>query len=523
MRYRGSGSVRGVRCQQFVPVVVAGPRGSAAVAGGSADAVAAAARLLRGGGSAVDAALAAAFAAAVSEPALTSLGGGGFLLYAAPRDEPEVLDFFVDVPGIGGAPGRVHVQTVVVDFARAGPAAAASEQVFHGGWGTVAVPGCFAGYLDAHRRWGRLPLAEVVRPAAELARAGATLSTPQVGLVRLVGDLLAITPESRELFAEVGRTGNFANPGYADLLLALGCGDVVGAWDPAFTGPLLAASRAGGGLLTEADVTTYRARLRTPLGVTHRQAQVWTNPAPSVGGSIVLDALARLPVAAEPGRARWSIVAEALADATLRRRRGPGQVSTGTTHVSVIDAHGGVAALTTSNGSGSGTLVPGWGVTLNNMLGEEDLHPGDPAQLTPGSRMGSMMAPTLVQWPDGTRVVLGTGGSERIRSALLGVLVRLIDEGCDLPQAVAAPRLHANGTGPIHVEPGFADADLAELSALAGARDWPGLEPWPDANVFFGGVHAVRLGPDGSVAAVGDARRSGASAVVLPDGTVRSA
>jgi gamma-glutamyltranspeptidase/glutathione hydrolase len=475
--------------------------------------------VLRGRGSAVDAVLAAAFAGAVCEPALTSLGGGGFCLHAAPGQEPEILDFFVDVPGIGGPPGTPHVETVVIDFAKAGPAAAASEQVFHGGWGTVAVPGCFSGYLDAHRRWGRLPLADVVRPAVGLAREGAVLSVIQLRFLTLVGDLLAITPDSRELFAGAGRTGVLRNPGYADLLLALGRGEVSGAWDPAFSAPLLAASRAGGGLLTDGDIAAYRPHLRTPLAVTHRGAEAWTNPAPSVGGSIVLDALARLP---QGEWVRWATVAEALADATLHRR-GPGQVSTGTTHVSVIDAQGGIAALTTSNGSGSGTLVPGWGVTLNNMLGEEDLHPGDPAQLVPGTRMGSMMAPTLVQMADGSRVVLGTGGSERIRSALLGVLVRLIDDASCLADAVAAPRMHTNGIGPIHVEPGFTDANLADLSALAAGREWPGLEPWPDANVFFGGVHAVRRAADGSVEAVGDARRSGASAVVLADGTVLSA
>ncbi len=518
--------MRTVTSLPSTPVAASGPAGSAAVSGGSREAVAAAVGVLRAGGSAVDAVLAAGFAAAVSEPVLTSLGGGGFLLHAAPDHEPEILDFFVDVPGIGG--GRradAHVETVVVDFSRAGPAAAASEQVFHGGWGTVAVPGCFAGYLEAHRRFGRLPLSEIVAPAAALARAGAELSPIQVGFVHLTIGLLSLTPESAAMFGEAEASGRYANPHYAALLEALADGSVTGPADPAFTEPMLAASGQGGGLLTLSDLEAYRATLREPLALQRHGAHVWTNPPPSVGGWIVGDALDRLADGSRRPRGRvvhWTAVAEALADATLARR-GPGQVPTGTTHLSVIDAQGAVAALTTSNGAGSGTVVPGWGVALNNMLGEEDLIDGSPSDLVPGTRMGSMMAPTLVELADGSRAVLGTGGSERIRSALLGVLLRLIDGGLSLADAVAAPRVHATGSGPIHVEPGLPDDDLIGLAALAQRRDWPGLEPWPDANLYFGGVHALRRSADGTVEAVGDRRRSGAVAVVLPDQRVITA
>ena len=295
---------------------------------------------------------------------------------------------------------------------------------------------------------------------------------------------------------------------------------MTGLADHAFGDDLLAAAAAGGGLLTAADVAAYRVRPRAPLDVAHRGSRVWTNPPPSVGGSIVAGALARLSQrAAAPG---WPEVADALARSTAAQR-GPGQVPTGTTHVSVVDGRGGLAAITTSNGSGSGTVVPGWGVALNNMLGEEDLQPADGSRLPAGTRMGSMMAPTLVALPDGSRVVLGTGGSERIRSALLAVIVRLVDEGRSLADAVAAPRLHLNSSGPVHVEPGFAESDLLALRALAADRGWPGVEQWPARNLFFGGVHAVRRAGDGTVEAVGDGRRTGSVGLVLPDGTVQVA
>ena len=114
-----AGSVRGMTS----PARLTGPPGSAAAAGGSPEAVAAALEVLRSGGSAVDGALAAVFAAVMSEPALTSLGGGGFCLSVEPGAPPELLDFFVDVPGRGGASVDPVVQTVVVDFARTGSAA----------------------------------------------------------------------------------------------------------------------------------------------------------------------------------------------------------------------------------------------------------------------------------------------------------------------------------------------------------------------------------------------------------------
>lgn len=500
------------------PAWLTGPPGSAAAAGGSPQAVGAALEVLRRGGSAVDGALAAAFAAVMSEPALTSLGGGGFCLSADPGAPPELLDFFVDVPGRGGTTAVPQVQTVVVDFARTGSAAGSSQQVFHGGWGTVAVPGCLSGYLAAHARHGRLPLADVVAPAIVLAQEGVDLEPGQRTFMHLVADLLDLTADSRSLFAEAAASGHYANRRYAHLLEELAAGRVTGLADHAVGDALLDAAAQGGGLLTREDLSSYRPESRRPLQVDHGDARVWTNPPPSVGGAIVVGALTRLAGADRP---QWSQVADALA-ASTREHRGPGQVPTGTTHISVVDARGGLAAMTTSNGSGSGTAIPGWGVALNNMLGEEDLAPADGSRLPAGARMGSMMAPTLVDLPDGSRVVLGTGGSERIRSALLGVVVRLVDEGRSLSEAVAAPRLHLNGSGPVHVEPGFGADDLAALGDLARDCGWPAVEQWPAPNLFFGGVHAVRLAVDGSVEAVGDRRRTGSVGVVLPDGEIRT-
>lgn len=165
--------------------------------------------------------------------------------------------------------------------------------------------------------------------------------------------------------------------------------------------------------------------------------------------------------------------------------------------------------MSVSNGSGSGVMVNG--VQLNNMLGEEDLNYairtrgiGAIHELEPGVRMGSMMAPTIAELHDGSKVALGTGGSERIRSAITTTLVSIIDHGRSLADSVLAPRIHVSADR-IEVEPGA----LVDVDAIDGRP----LHRWADPDLFFGGVHAVAKRSDGSVVAVGDPRRGGAVAV----------
>jgi gamma-glutamyltranspeptidase/glutathione hydrolase len=287
----------------------------------------------------------------------------------------------------------------------------------------------------------------------------------------------------------------FRNPAYADLLAALA--DGAGA-DEAFAEPLVEAMREHRGLVTHADMRQYVVIERTPVAMPRGGAWIWTNPPPAFGGAIVLEALGLVPTD-DP----WPALPGSLRDATARHRAPEsGEVRRGTTHLSVVDADGHVAALSLSNGSGSGTIAAG--VALNNMLGEADLHPGGFHSLPAGQRLSSMMAPTLAQTADGSLIALGTGGSERIRSALVQVLVRHLDLDEDLAAAIRAPRLHPSDEV-IDLEPGFPPE---YVDALAGAREWP----TPD--LYFGGVHAVTRDSGGRVTAVADTRRGGAVAVV---------
>jgi len=478
--------VRGV--SREIAVTASGPAGCGAVAAGSAYTCEAAAATLRLGGNAIDAAVAGAFAATVAEPTLASLGGGGFCLTAVAGGTPRVTDFFVDMPGLGTA-SNAAAPMVNLDVTFG----SGVQQEFHVGWSSVAVPGTLPGLLHLHAQDGRLPQADVIAPALTAARDGIVLDSVQVDFIRVIGPILTLTPTSAALFTPPLDGQPFRNAAYADVLAALTDGASA---QEAFGLNLAQEMAREHGLVTIDDLQQYDVIERTPVAMPRGDAWIWSNPPPAFGGAIVLESLGLVPTH-DP----WPALPLALRDAT-ERARSRAEVRRGTTHLSVIDPDGGIAALSLSNGSGSGTVCNG--VALNNMLGEADLHPGGFHSLPAGERLSSMMAPTIVQHGDGSLLALGTGGSERIRSALVQVLVRRLDLDEDLAAAIAAPRLHPTDDL-VDIEPGFPKEYVASLGAT---------RVWPTPDLFFGGVHAVTRDPKGRVTAVADARRGGAVAVV---------
>jgi gamma-glutamyltranspeptidase/glutathione hydrolase len=142
------------------------------------------------------------------------------------------------------------------------------------------------------------------------------------------------------------------------------------------------------------------------------------------------------------------------------------------------------------------------------MLGEEDLNPHGFHRHTGGRRMPSMMSPTVMLRDRELEVGLGSGGSNRIRSAILQTILRLVAGGLDVAEAVIAPRVHFEA-GAVQAEPGIDEAALARLE-----RRGYEVVRWEALNVFFGGVHAVARNPvTGDMLGAGDPRRGGAVAV----------
>jgi gamma-glutamyltranspeptidase/glutathione hydrolase len=488
------------------------------VAAGHPGSARAGADVMLAGGNAVDAALAAMLASFACEPLLTGLGAGGYMLVVAPDQAPTLLDFFVEAPGRGPAPAqRSELIPVPVSFGDA-------VQMFHVGAASVGTFGMPAGVCEAARRFGRVPLEQLVEPAAALARRGVALNRQQAYIVEILGGIVTSTPEARALFAPDGRLlragERLRQPELGDALLRLGAEGA----RPFYEGDLGAAIvdwvAARGGLVTTEDLAAYEAVDREPLRVSYRGRDVLTNPPPSAGGILIARALAMLDGAPSPPSPvqvvevmertqseRTPAFLAGLGDPEFVRdflARPVGRLGS-TTHIAALDRDGWACSVTCSNGSASGVIVPGTGVHLNNMLGEQDLNPLGFHRHPPGRRMPSMMSPTIVMRGGAAELAAGSAGSNRIRSAVLQTIIRSIDEGLEAQAAVEAPRVHFED-GMVYTEPGI---DVVALEA-AGRE----VSPFRERNLFFGGAQAAALDPVGGFSGGGDPRRGGAAIVV---------
>jgi gamma-glutamyltranspeptidase/glutathione hydrolase len=481
------------------------------------------ARVLREGGNAVDAAVASVITSFVTESPLTGLGAGGYMLVHTGQ-ETVVLDFFVAVPGADGAARGSDLVPIPVHFTPD------SAQVFHVGAASCGVPGTPAGLVEALRRFGSVPLAELAAPAARLAREGHTVTREQAYFISILEPILTHYHETAAIYAPdgalLGEGDTFVFGDLGDALERLGSeGD-----EPFYRGEVAAAISAWvverGGTLGPDDLGAYETIARRPVRARFEGREVLTNPPPSSGGVLIAyaldllerhggggleDLVAAMRIAQEARTEEFleGLYEQGFADAFLDPAR-VGEVADrlgSTTHITAVDGDGGCASVTCSNGTGSGLVVPGTGVHVNNMLGEEDLNPHGFHRHLPGRRIPSMMSPTVVLAEGRLEAGLGSGGSNRIRSAILQTIVRMVGEGLDVGAAVVAPRVHYEA-GTVQAEPGVDEAALRRLEA-AGYE----VFRWPDRNVFFGGVHAVACDPEsGALRGAGDPRRGGAVA-----------
>jgi gamma-glutamyltranspeptidase/glutathione hydrolase len=490
----------------------------------------AAAEIMRAGGNAFDAAVAAGFAGAVAEQTLTSLGGGGFLLARTAGEKGSnqeiFFDFFVDTPGLGRRQSiDPHFFPVTVDFG-------GSKQEFNIGMGSVAVPGILKGLLHVHERLGRMDLADVLLPAITLAK-GHELNSFQSGFLQLLHPIMTMTEYGQRLYEPGGKYMQahdiLVNPDMAafleqlpeDLGESFYKGDIARRIDLDM--------REEHGLLTYEDLAGYRVIERKPLRASFRGRTLLTGPPPSMGGPLIALSLALLEDMDIPAvwgsgeyllrttglmrEVEWLRDQGVCTPETLAAYLADGRIiqsterirlfSRGTTHISIADHEGNVASMTCSNGEGSGYFAPGTGIMLNNMMGEDDLHPDGFHTSPAGERVGSMMSPSVLLKGDEVELVIGSGGSKRIRTAITQVLSQIVDFDRSPGIAVRSPRLHYDGKV-LQVEPGFDD------DALAAVKKKVAMNVWQERSMYFGGVHIVVPGELG----VGDPRRGGSVAVV---------
>lgn len=505
-----------------------------AVAAGHPLTVRTAKEILQAGGNAYDAVIAAHFTACIAEPVLASLGGGGFLLAQTAQGESRLFDFFVQTPRRKINLEGIDFKPILADFG-------ATQQEFHIGQGSIATPGAVKGLFAVHNEMGSMPMRELVAPAIAHARQGIEVNEFQGYIFDIVSPILTATPESTEIFsADCGK--KLLAPGdtvyyrqLADTMEALAEEGADLFYRGEVAQQMVEQSVNGGGHLTQEDLDSYEVEVREPLTIDYRGQQLLTNPPPSSGGILIAFALqlwekvignrvsfgsfehlalltevmgatnqARIDAHLDGGDvlSATHLLDSSMLDRYRQQVLGRAKAMRGTTHISVIDRWRNVATMTVSNGEGCGSIVPKTGIMLNNMLGEEDLNPGGFHRWSENQRMTSMMAPTIINRREGGIAALGSGGSNRIRTALLQTIINLTDFEVDLHEAIAKPRLHFEN-GLLNLEAGYDSAQVQELF-----KQFDNHKEWDDINLFFGGVHAV-MTKDGEFEAVGDSRRGG--------------
>jgi len=503
------------------------------IAAGNQKTAAAGIEMLQLGGNAFDAAAAAVLASFVTESTLTSAAGGGFLLAHTQKNENILFDFFSQTPRSKKLQTNPNFYPVDINFGNV-------IQEFHIGLGSMAVPGNIGGIFHVHNKLGRLPFKVVAEPAIYYAKNGVKLEEFQHYSASILKPIIFAAPEMKNVYAPNGqmlKTGEtFFMKDFANTLAYLVEVGVENFYQGDIAHKLVKDCQEYGGYLTLEDLKSYQVIERQPLVINYRNNLLLTNPSPSSGGILIAFALEllakinlinigfgspehlqiltevmRLTNAARKDKYNSSIYQENIEQSFLSAEHVAQYTQQltdsvnkwgSTTYISVIDAEGNAASTTTSHGEGCGYVIPGTGIMMNNMLGEEDLNPYGFHQWQENVRISSMMSPTIVLKNNQPEIALGSGGSNRIRTAILQVISNIIDFKMPVDLAVNSPRIHWENNV-LNIEPGLSitGANLTEDQLIL----------WDRQNMFFGGVHTA-MEFEGIITGAGDRRRNGAIA-----------
>ncbi len=501
--------------------------------------------LARGGG-AMDAAVAVSLALAVAEPYGSGLGGKLLLLY---YDRAKAQTTAID--GMDAAPETLDVEAFLAQ-----PRDRRIE-----GWGAVAVPGLVAGLAEAHRRWGQLPWAQAVQPAADLARRGSRmLPRGRLFFTRRLARL-QVSPEAERLFLRDGQPPEvgqrLANPDLSRTLETVAEQGAPGFYEGWVAEAIVNASRDGGGWLTLADLAGYRVRVSEPLQADIHGYTVLSSPPPTSGGATLLVALKLLsgaswvgqsPLEAENlhqiGQVLQQIYPEiqrkiadvpeartafeellspgriAAADQT-QASSGSGGLSPGgplvteelasTTHFVVIDFAGNVASVTQSlsHHFGAGVVAKGTGVLFNNSLKNFATANHDSVNfVAPGKRPRSTIAPTLVLHEGKVALTLGLPGGQRIPTATLQVLLDHLIFETSLAEAIRRPRAHLRRPLDAQEAKNLFELETPNPALAKGLQELGWSVTVNEDSETFGGFCAIEIRPEGLLIGLADQRRT---------------
>ena len=497
---------------------------------GSREASETALEILKLGGNAFDASIAAVMTSMTSEVNLTSMAGGGSLLAYVKGKKPILYDFFVDAPPIKEKTNFEFYNTTI-DFGK-------TKQVFYIGKGSVAIPGNLKGLLYVHRKLGKLPLNIVTEPARDIAKNGVKLSSSQAYITSLLSSIIKTSIDSRKLFFKgeevLGEGEIFYNHDFSNFIdWITEEGD-----RPFYEGELgekMVSYLGSDGLISMDDLKKYQVHERIPLRHQILDNIFFTNPSPSVGGTLMIfllqlleqidsdyksDNLLLIKLMAATAKARYDyfknpndeyqlnqlfdnniidkyvndVKTNILDDYTDFIDNGLGS----TTHVSIIDKDGNASSVTTTNGESCGHVLPNTGVILNNMLGEQDLNPLGFHNWSIQKRMPTLISPSLVLNKNGDiNLVIGSAGSNRIRSAIIQVMTNYLIKNMSLKKSIYSSRLHLEDNQ-LYLEPNRRINDYLITEKKIKISQFPSI------NLFFGGVNAVT-----QTEAISDPRRGG--------------
>ncbi|MCK5471354.1 MAG: gamma-glutamyltransferase [Cyclobacteriaceae bacterium] len=493
------------------------------------------AEILKAGGNAFDAAIAATFMSFAASSSITSAGGGGFLLAHQANSSSLIYDFFVQTPKSKRKTDDLDFYPVDVDFGD-------KMQEFHVGLGSVATPGNIAGLFEVYQDLGSMPMSEIMAPVLDRMKKGIELHKQTKYQIDILTPILTITEQGKLIYLNnqkplaIGDT--YFLPQMVDTFDYLARSGPEEFYEGEIAQRISTLCNDNGGNLTYEDFKSYRVMKRKPLAMNYRDAKILTNPPPNSGGPLIILLLKMMEGVSfeksDYGKAKHlQALAEAIrltgltrierfeknvyANNILEHIFDPEFVTTlqqtlqnslhksgNTTHVSVIDQKGNVAACTTSVGEGCGYFIPGTGVMLNNMLGEEDINKQGFHKWEENTRMSSMMSPTVVLLPKGEKMGLGSGGSNRIRSAISQTIMNYVDFQLQFDDVVNNPRIHLENDH-LDVEPGFRIEELDKIKLPPGVEKFY----WNDQNMYFGGAHAVFMDAQGRLDGAGDRRRVG--------------
>lgn len=497
--------------------------------------------ILKAGGNAFDGAMAATLMSFVASSTITSMGGGGFMVCRDSLGKVTYLDFFVQTPENKRKTGEISFFPVNVDFGD-------KKQEFHVGLGTAATPGNLAGLFEIHQRFGSLPLKDIAAPAIEAARNGVKLHKQTKYQVDILQPILSLPETGKKIYCRENQAKGIGDtyklPLFADFMEFIALEGPREFYEGEIARKVAEDCMAQGGHLTYSDFSNYRVENRDPLKVRYRDYSIYTTCPPNAGGPLIgftlsllnrfalkstwwgskyhLDLLVRcIGHTTDIRKEIWEkhLYDKNILDLIFDSNRmivlkekleklipKPGN----TTHVSIADENLNLVAITTSVGEGCGYYIPGTQIMLNNMLGEEDLNPAGFHQWKPGQRISSMMSPLIMTRGNKPAAALGSGGSNRIRSALVQTIMNYVDFGMDPARCVNTPRIHWENNL-LDVEPGYDHEIIDKLNLPENANRFF----WTDKNMYFGGAHSIFVNDDGELFPAGDHRRVGATRILI--------